>query len=162
MSPSRNHHQNFSLQEASLYCVTLRFHRSSCILIHFVPCKLTFLVLLASCGENSTRLFVALLYIKNYIMRLMSSFLQSTYIWSSPRPISTGPLNALLRLHSRPIHHVFFMGPYSFLQDGISHLEEGFTLRCFQRLSRPDLATQLCHWCDNWYTIGLSIPVLSY
>ena len=46
--------------------------------------------------------------------------------------------------------------------DGISHLEGGFTLRCFQRLSRPDLATQLCHWYDNWCTIGLSIPVLSY
>ena len=25
----------------------------------------------------------------------------------------------------------------------ISHLEGGFTLRCLQRLSRPDLATQL-------------------
>ena len=30
--------------------------------------------------------------------------------------------------------------------DGISHLEGGFTLRCLQRLSLPDLATQRCHW----------------
>ena len=45
---------------------------------------------------------------------------------------------------------------------GKSHLEVGFTLRCFQRLSLPDLATQLCFWRNNWYTIGRSIPVLSY
>ena len=45
---------------------------------------------------------------------------------------------------------------------GKSHLEVGFTLRCFQRLSLPDLATQLCSWQNNWYTRGQSIPVLSY
>ena len=39
---------------------------------------------------------------------------------------------------------------------GKSHLEVGFTLRCLQRLSLPYLATQLCHWRDNWCTIGLS------
>ena len=38
----------------------------------------------------------------------------------------------------------------------------GFTLRCFQRLSDPHLAAQLCHWRDNWCTSGASIPVLSY
>ena len=32
---------------------------------------------------------------------------------SSPRPISTGPLSASPRLHSRPINHVVYMGPYS-------------------------------------------------
>ena len=41
-------------------------------------------------------------------------------------------------------------------------LEAGFVLRCLQRLSEPDLATQRCHWRDNWYTIGLAISVLSY
>ena len=45
---------------------------------------------------------------------------------------------------------------------GTSHLGGGFTLRCLQRLSLPDLATQLCHWYDNWCTSGLSSPVLSY
>ena len=30
--------------------------------------------------------------------------------------------------------------------------EVGFPLRCFQRLSCPDLATQLCRWHDNWCT----------
>ena len=32
---------------------------------------------------------------------------------SSPRTISTGPLNALLRLHGRPINLVVYQGPYS-------------------------------------------------
>jgi hypothetical protein len=41
-----------------------------------------------------------------------TSFFLQRRPWSSPRPISTGPLNALLRLHSRPINHVVFMGPY--------------------------------------------------
>ena len=45
---------------------------------------------------------------------------------------------------------------------GISHLEGGFTLRCLQRLSLPDLATRLCTWQYNRYTSGPSNPVLSY
>ena len=81
-------------------------------------------------------------------------------LWSSPRPISTGKLNTLLCLHTRPINQVVFLGSYHFC--GKSHLEAGFTLRCFQRLSHPNLAIQPCHWRDNWCTIGLSIPVLSY
>ena len=47
-------------------------------------------------------------------------------------------------------------------QDGKSHLKVCFALRCFQRLSLPDLAAQLCLWRDNWFTSGLSNPVLSY
>ena len=38
----------------------------------------------------------------------------------------------------------------------------GFPLRCFQRLSRPYLATQHCSWQNNWYTRGMSDLVLSY
>ena len=45
---------------------------------------------------------------------------------------------------------------------GISHLEGGFTLRCLQRLSLPDLATLPCSWRNNRSTSGQSIPVLSY
>ena len=44
----------------------------------------------------------------------------------------------------------------------ISHLEAGFPLRCFQRLSLPDVANQPCSWQNNWHTRGQSIPVLSY
>ena len=43
-----------------------------------------------------------------------------------------------------------------------SHLRVGFTLRCFQRLSSPDVATQRYAWRHNWYTIDPSTPVLSY
>lgn len=45
---------------------------------------------------------------------------------------------------------------------GISNLEVDFPLRCFQRLSDPDVATRLCRWRDNRNTRGPSIPVLSY
>jgi len=67
----------------------------------------------------------------------------------------------LPRLHIRPINVVVYDGP-SKLSLGKSHLEEGFALICLQRLSRPDFATQLCHWRDNWITRGLFNPVLSY
>ena len=41
-------------------------------------------------------------------------------------------------------------------------LGAGFPLRCCQRLSLPNVATQRCRLCDNWYTSGSSSPVLSY
>jgi len=78
------------------------------------------------------------------------------------RPISTGKLNTLLCVHTRPINLVVFEGSSGSLRCGISNLGVGFPLRCFQRLSIPNLATQLCRWRDNWTTIGSSIPVLSY
>ena len=73
------------------------------------------------------------------------------------RAISTGQLNALLRLHLRPIDVVVFHGP-----QGIPSFEGGFTLRCLQRLSCPLIATQHCRWHDNWSTSGAFTPVLSY
>ena len=45
---------------------------------------------------------------------------------------------------------------------GNSILQGGFTLRCLQRLSRPHLATRLCCWRNNRFTLGASILVLSY
>ena len=45
---------------------------------------------------------------------------------------------------------------------GIPCFKGGFPLRCIQRLSRPHLATQRCSWRNNWYTRGVSFPVLSY
>ena len=48
------------------------------------------------------------------------------------------------------------------LSSGKSYLEASFPLRCFQRLSFPNLATRQCHWRDNRYTRGSSTPVLSY
>ena len=45
---------------------------------------------------------------------------------------------------------------------GKSHLKASFPLRCFQRLSLPNLATRQCHWRDNRNTRGTFTPVLSY
>ena len=85
----------------------------------------------------------------------------SQYFRSSPRPISNSQLHALRHFHPCPIYLVVFKGSY-FLKNGISHLEGGFTLRCLQRLSLPDLATRPWTWRFNRYTRGQSIPVLSY
>ena len=65
--------------------------------------------------------------------------------WISSRPISTYQLSTLLHLHLKPIYLVVFKGSY-YLTVGISHLEGGFTLRCLQRLSLPDLATLPWIW----------------
>ena len=73
------------------------------------------------------------------------------------RAISTGPLNALPRLYFRPIDVMVCHG-----SRGIPGFEGGFPLRCFQRLSRPYIATRLCGWRHNRSTRGTSIPVLSY
>lgn len=45
---------------------------------------------------------------------------------------------------------------------GRSSLGAGFPLRCFQRLSFPNIATRRCRWRDNRNTRGSSTPVLSY
>ena len=85
----------------------------------------------------------------------------SNHSRSSPRLISTGQLHTLLHFHLRPIYVIVYDVPYS-MKDERSYLRESFTLRCFQRLSRPHLATLLCRWHDNRCTRGASIPVLSY
>ncbi len=73
------------------------------------------------------------------------------------RAISTGKLNALLRLHTRPINVVVYHG-----SQGRTRFEVGFSLRCLQRLSRPHVATLHCGWRHNSSTRGAFIPVLSY
>ena len=73
------------------------------------------------------------------------------------RAISTGKLNALPHLHTRPINVMVYHG-----SQGRTRFEVGFPLRCFQRLSRPYIATLHCGWRHNSSTRGTSIPVLSY
>ena len=73
------------------------------------------------------------------------------------RTISTGKLHALPHFHTRPINVVVYHG-----SQGNSRFEVGFPLRCFQRLSRPYIATLHCGWRHNSSTRGTSIPVLSY
>ncbi len=59
------------------------------------------------------------------------------------RAISTGQLNMLPCVYFQPINLVFSQDPSAVLSNrGIRHLEEGFPLRCFQRLSPPNIATQ--------------------
>src|SRR5665647_801831 len=73
------------------------------------------------------------------------------------RAISTGKLNALPHLHTRPINVVVYHG-----SQGSTRFEVGFSLRCLQRLSRPYVATLHCGWRHNSSTRGMFIPVLSY
>src|SRR6266705_487738 len=78
------------------------------------------------------------------------------------RLISIGKLNASPRLHTRPIAWSSSRSLQGSCDPGRSHLVEGFTLRCLQRFSLPDVATRRCRWRDNRYTRGPSNPVLSY
>ena len=73
------------------------------------------------------------------------------------RAISTGKLNALPRLHIRPIDVVVFHGP-----SGRSGFEAGFPLRCLQRLSIPYIATLHRGWRHDRSTRDTFTPVLSY
>ena len=106
------------------------------------------------------------LYSQNYIhacwslIKLLNQFL-TCVSWSSPHPISNSQLHVLPHFHLCPIYLVVFKGVY-FFTNGISHLKGGFTLRCLQRLSLPDLATRPWLWQANRSTSGPSIPVLSY
>ena len=119
------------------------------------------------CGPsgNATGNRMAIEYVDS---RVQPSNVASTDLYvrvqrgQAARPISTARLNALRRLHPRPINLVIFQGPSEGLRPGRSHLEAGFALRCLQRLSLPDIATQRCSWRNSWHTSGPSTPVLSY
>ena len=81
-----------------------------------------------------------------------------TCVFSSPsafRPRRLGPLGArglgrLVRLGSTPRGACTCRLSNTWsscgLTEGRAHLGAGFTLRCLQRLSRPDAATRLRHW----------------
>ncbi len=74
--------------------------------------------------------------------------------------VSTAQLKVSLPLHLRPINPVVYRG--SLANAWNPHLEGGFPLRCLQRLSLPNLATQLWSWQTNWHTRGSSNIILSY
>ncbi len=73
------------------------------------------------------------------------------------RTISTSQLKRLLVLHLTPINVIISYGSQT-----IPNLEAGFPLRCFQRLSIPDIATEQSGWRQSSYTRGQFTPVLSY
>ena len=100
------------------------------------------------------------MHLQNWILflTLQSGFGQHWACFrSSFRLISISQLNTLLHLHLWPINDIVYVEP-----QWRSYLRGSFTLRCLQRLSRPYVATQPCPWQNNWYTRGMSIPVLSY
>ncbi len=79
--------------------------------------------------------------------------------------VSTARLQPLLTVDLPPITLLISKRTYPLFPkegDGTTHLGERFALRCFQRLSRPDIATQRCSWQNNWHTSGRCLPVLSY
>ena len=113
----------------------------------------SFFCLFSSCQQKRnpiTRIPSLILYISLYLQNCTQTFhpnllpFPTLTFWSSPRPISSSQLHALQHFHPCPINLVVFKGSYSY--DGISHLEGGFTLRCLQRLSRPDMATRPWRW----------------
>ena len=101
-----------------------------------------------------------------------TSLLNSTYLWSRFTKTTLFCDQALDLLVSVSSMHCCTYTPdlstllssrsLTVFRHGISYLEAGFTLRCFQRLSAPHFATRQCRWRDNRYTIGAFIPVLSY
>ena len=72
------------------------------------------------------------------------------------RLISIARLKPLRALYLRPINLIVSQ------ESTKPYLGGSFALRCFQRLSPPNAATQRCPWQDNWYTGGSCISVLSY
>ena len=85
-----------------------------------------------------------------------------TGVSQATRAISTARLHVLPHFHLPPINVLVSHGPSEVRRPGSTHLRGGFPLRCFQRLSLPDVATRRCPWRNNRYTRGQSIPVLSY
>ena len=79
-----------------------------------------------------------------------------------PSSVSTGQLHPSRGFHVRPINHVFCMGTTGSEDPWNPYLGAGFPLRCFQRLSLPNVANQPRHWRDDWHTRGSSTQVLSY
>ena len=77
------------------------------------------------------------------------------------RAISTGQLHPSQGFHLQPINEVVYLGP-SGLASGRTYLKAGFPLRCFQRLSLPNVANRPRHWRDDRHTRGSSTQVLSY
>ena len=76
-------------------------------------------------------------------------FALGKFYGQASRPISTRKLRRLLVLHIGPINLVVYQGPSGTLRSGRSHLEVGFALICFQRLSLPNVTTERCSWRNN-------------
>ena len=81
--------------------------------------------------------------------------------WKSPRPLVRLGCTPHDACTCRLSNGWSTRGLTCFRSEG-PHLGVGFLLRCFQQLSRPEVATEQCRWHDNSHTSAPSSPVLSY
>ena len=119
------------------------------------------------CGPVATRLNVLVIGIVSIgsttaERRSRTGLSRKSWTDQASRAISTARLSMLPCLHLRPINVVVSDGPSGSFRSGKIRLGGGFPLRCFQRFSRPDIATRRYPWRNSRYTRGQSIPVLSY
>ena len=82
--------------------------------------------------------------------------MQESLFRKRSRAISTARLYVTI-VHLQPINVVVYNDP-----QWKSNLGASFALRCFQRLSTPNAATEQCPWRNNSCTGGSSNTVLSY
>lgn len=82
----------------------------------------------------------------------------------SSSTVSAGRLHPSRGFHVRSIDHMVSCGVSRTPRRGARnpYLGAGFPLRCFQRLSLPNVANRPCRWRDNRHTRGSSTQVLSY
>ncbi len=76
----------------------------------------------------------------------------------SKSTISTGRLNALRHFHRPPINLVVYEGSSPPCGGSRSYLEGCFPLRCFQRLSVGNIATQRCSFLEQLAHQGFPHP----
>ena len=80
----------------------------------------------------------------------------------SPSPVSTGRLHPSRGSTSGLSNTCSTCGLQDLEDPWNPNLGAGFPLRCFQRLSLPNVANRPCRWRDNRHTRGSSTQVLSY
>ena len=107
--------------------------------------------------KKNTSSVLSLIYLQN-CNRIQHLF---SLLWSSLRPISIRK-HTDYSAYTTDLSTSYSLRGLISLRYGISYLGGGFTLRCLQRLSLPNLASRPCSWHCNRSTSGSSIPVLSY
>ena len=129
-----------------------------------------FIAVLTTCSKNNYLNFAGTRKWTNERHRLARSGgalgedTDGTYCFETSRSIiRAAQLRRLPVVHLRSSHQVVCLGSSSLTRrDGTTHPGGGFALRCFQRLSLLDVATQRWGGHPNWLTSGPAISVLSY
>ena len=114
--------------------------RDALVRLVFIPCSL-------SCGMVRSRMLAF-----QPGLDCCVAFRPLVPVGSTPRGASTSGLSTTCSAWG-------LQGPVVLWN---AYLGAGFPLRCFQRLSLPNVANRPCHWRDNRHTRGSSTQVLSY